>query len=71
MSEEQKDVSTKAVKDEITKDTDKKEAEKPKMRQIVIETDGNNVNLIKAEVSGKIELIAIFQGIVDRLNQQK
>ena len=41
----------------------------PVMRQIIIETDGNNINLLKAEVSGKIELIGILQGLIGFLNQ--
>ena len=40
-----------------------------KMRQIIIETDGNNISLIKAEVSGKIELIGVLQGLIGYLNQ--
>ena len=43
--------------------------EKVIMRQIIIETDGNNINLVKAEVSGKIELIGILQGLIGFLNQ--
>ena len=35
-----------------------------KMRQIVIETDGNDIRLVSAEVSGKIELVAILEGII-------
>ncbi len=52
-------------------DETKKEPEaKPKMRQIVIETDGNMVNLVSAEVSGKIELIAILQNLANFLTKQ-
>lgn len=36
----------------------------PKIRQIVIETDGNSVNLVKAEVSGSIELVAVLQALI-------
>ena len=43
----------------------------PKMRQILIETDGNSINLIKAEVSGKIELVGILQNLIAFVNQQK
>ena len=35
-----------------------------KMRQIVIETDGNDIKLVSAEVSGKIELVAILEGVI-------
>lgn len=44
---------------------------KPGMRQIIIETDGNNIKLIKAEVSGSIELRAIFQNLIAYINNQK
>jgi len=48
----------------------KKEGEvKPKTRQIVIETDGNNVNLVSAEVSGKIELVGVLQALIGFLNK--
>jgi len=40
----------------------------PKMRQIIIETDGNNINILKAEVAGNLELIAILSSILNKLN---
>ena len=43
----------------------KKEEKKP--RQILIETDGNNIELVKAEVGGSIELIAILNSIIQTL----
>jgi hypothetical protein len=43
---------------------------KPKMRQIIIETDGNDINLVKAEVSGFIELRAIFQNLIGYINSK-
>ena len=43
----------------------------PKMRQIIIETDGNVVNLVRADVAGRIELIGIFQALITYVNQQK
>jgi NAD kinase len=48
---------------EIKAGQDKKE-EKPKIRQIIIETDGTNINIAKAEVAGQIELIAIINGVL-------
>lgn len=42
-----------------------------KMREIIIETDGNDIHLIKAEVSGKIELIGIFQNLIGYINNLK
>ena len=43
------------------KEAEKKSGEKPKMRQVIIETDGTNINIVKAEVAGNLELIAILQ----------
>lgn len=40
---------------------EKKEETVAPMRQIIIETDGNSIGLIKAEVAGDIELLAILQ----------
>jgi hypothetical protein len=50
---------------------DKEVKETPKMRQIIIETDGNTVNLVKAEVSGVIELSGILQRLMEFLNKQQ
>lgn len=44
--------------------------ETPKTREIIISTDGTNINLVKAEVAGKIELIAILQNLISYLNQK-
>jgi hypothetical protein len=51
--------------------TPKETKEKPKLRQIIIETNGDEISLEKAEVSGKIELIAILQSVIGYLNTQK
>jgi len=54
---------------EAIKPTDApKEATKP-MRQIVIETDGDNIHLKTAEVSGKIELVAVLESVINALSQ--
>jgi len=42
-----------------------------KKRQIIIETDGSKIDLVKAEVAGNIELIAILQAVIGFLSQQK
>lgn len=39
----------------------------PPKRRIVIETDGNIVTLVEAQVAGNIELIGILQGLIDAL----
>ena len=41
----------------------------PPMRRIVIETDGNNIKLVSAEVSGRLELTAILQNLINFVNQ--
>ena len=48
----------------------KKEEQKPqqpKMRQIIIETDGNKVIIIKHEVAGVLELKAILRDLLENL----
>ena len=42
-----------------------------KMRRIVIETDGNNISLQEADVSGNIELIAILQNVIGHLSKPR
>jgi len=41
--------------------------EEPKMRQIIIETDGNNINLLKSEVAGSLELRAILIALLEKI----
>lgn len=48
-----------------------KKDEKAVLRQIIIETDGNRINIAKAEVAGSIELIATLQAVIGFLSQQK
>jgi len=53
-----------------------KEEVKPPVpkRQIIIETDGNDINIVKAEVAGNLELTAILQSILQYIsssNNQK
>ena len=69
MEENIKDVEFQEVKEESIKEKPLKTPEVPKKRQIVIETDGDSINLLKAEVSGKIELVAILQNIIGFLNR--
>ena len=49
-------------------ENNKNEKKEVKMRQIIIETDGNNINLIKADVAGNLELFAILSTILNKLN---
>ena len=53
----------------------KPEAQKPgekklPMRQIIIETDGSNINLVKNETAGVLELSAVLQTIIGKINQR-
>jgi hypothetical protein len=66
MTEEIKKEEGKSV--EVKKDI--KEAMTSKPRQIVIETDGNSVNLVKAEVSGSLELVAVLQTLINFINKK-
>ena len=50
------------------KQEEQSQPEKSKMRQIIIETDGTNINILKAEVAGNLELIAILSSILNKLN---
>ena len=54
---------------ENNKKEEVKQPEKPKMRQIIIETDGNNINIVKADIAGNLELVAILSSILNKLNK--
>lgn len=47
----------------------KAQQEAPKMRQIVIETDGNQISITKNETAGGLELAAVLQTILARLSR--
>ena len=51
-------------------ENEEKKEEAPKMRQIIIETDGNGIGLVKNETSGNLELAAILQTILTKLMQK-
>ena len=40
-------------------------------RQILIETDGDSINLVKAEVGGRLELVAILESLLRYLTTQQ
>lgn len=46
-----------------------KKEEERKMRKIMIETDGNMINIVKAEVAGNLELVAILESILNQLKK--
>ena len=41
--------------------------EQPKWRQIIIETDGNNIRVNKAEVAGNLEFTSILSRILNKI----
>lgn len=53
-----------------TKSGDPKEG-KSKWRKIIIETDGDEVRITRAEVSGAIELATIFKLLFDKVRSEK
>ena len=68
MKTENKTENTKA--DEV-KVEDTPKAAVPKMRRIIIETNGSDVQLVQADVAGRIELIGVLQSMLAYLNQTK
>ena len=56
-------------KKENKKENKEEKKEEIKKRQIIIETDGNSVTVLKAEVAGKLEFQAILSSIMNTLNQ--
>jgi len=47
----------------------KQEEQKHKMRQIIIETDGNIASIVKAEVADSLELQSILVGLLNQLKK--
>lgn len=45
----------------------KEQPQEPKMREIIIETDGNTIKIKKAEVAGSFEFKAILLALLDNL----
>jgi len=58
--------------EEPKKQTEDVKVEKPlpQMRQIIIETNGNDINLVKSEASN-LELISIFQILLNKITSHK
>jgi len=61
----------KVVKQTANEIVEEKLDSKQMKRQIIIETDGNNVDLIKNETSGVIELVGVLQGLLTYLMNKK
>ena len=62
LKEQKKEEKREEVKEEA-----KQPPTPPKMRQIIIETDGNVAKIAKAEVAGSLELKAILTGLANSL----
>ncbi|MFW5902989.1 MAG: hypothetical protein ACOCTT_03815 [archaeon] len=61
---------TQSKKDE-QQQTSNEQKQSNQKRQIVIETDGNNISLTKAEVAGSLELKSILSSLLDSLNNNQ
>jgi len=55
----------------MSKEGKKQEEQKPqqKMREVIIQTDGNSINLTKNETAGNLELIALLSTVLNKLQQ--
>lgn len=56
----------KKIKEEVVQDKEEKRT-LPIKRQIIIETDGNSIDVVKSEVAGNLELIAILNTLLNSL----
>lgn len=57
-------------KENVKKEGEEKkelDTQKQKMRQLIIETDGNNINIVKNELAGGLELSAVLQTLLAKL----
>lgn len=45
--------------------------EAPKLREIVISTDGTMVRIDKAEVAGDIELVGVLQSVINFIREKQ
>jgi hypothetical protein len=63
METEQKDINQEEKKEEATPEV--------KLRQVVIETDGNMIRMTKNETAGELELSAILSTILAHIKNKK
>lgn len=63
-----KPVVAKVAKPEVP--TPEVPTSEPRMRQIIIETDGNKIRVVKAEVAGDLEFKAILETILGNFVKQ-
>ena len=59
MTEEKKEVKKPEVK-----------KEKRQVRQIIIETDGDNINIAKNETAGTLELVSVLQSLLNFITKK-
>jgi hypothetical protein len=59
------------MKKENNKEIKNKDKEEKQLRQIIIETDGKDIKVVKNESAGRIELMGIFQSLLTFLSNQK
>ena len=69
MNNKEKKQSEIKKEEQIIVPTQEVKQEEPKLRQIILETDGNSVQLVKAEVTSMIELQAILSLMLEALRK--
>ena len=55
----------------MSKENKEVQKEEVKMRQIIIETDGTKIQLVKHEVAGEIELVAILNLLISSIQNKQ
>jgi len=58
---------TKEQREQQPQEEQKEQTKELPKREIIIETDGNSINIKKAEVAGSLELKAILMALLDNL----
>ena len=71
MKEEKKEVAQETDASTKSKVPFTPEVGPERRRQLIIETDGNNILVAKDETVGKLELIAILQTLLDFVKTSK
>ena len=50
---------------------EKPESQEPEMREVIIQTDGTSIKIVKDTSAGKLELLAILQALIGSLTSPK
>lgn len=69
MNKETKEVKKEVTPEEVKPVNGAPEKEAPKLRQIILETDGTNVKISKDETYGIIELVGILEITINALRK--